>query len=137
MERLKNVLKRIKQDKEEGLHPFVDPKEAKRLEKKLRQALKLSEADREPGSSNEEAGGDEESLNEDHHGNKETGSIDASGQVIGDTETEGTNEIANELRLFLLGRQNRGSRAASSMVADGDLSKLKGSLSDEEIETLR
>lgn len=47
MEKLKKVLKRMKEDVEDGLqrHPFLDPKESKKLDEKLRKILGLGGAE--------------------------------------------------------------------------------------------
>ena len=42
MERLKVVLKRIKQDREDGIHPYVDPALDAELTKKLKKVLRLN-----------------------------------------------------------------------------------------------
>jgi len=41
MEQLKTILQRVKQDKEDGFHPFVDKALDRELEAKLQQTLKV------------------------------------------------------------------------------------------------
>ena len=42
MEKLKKVLQRTQKDKEDGLHPFIDPTQEKKLDDQLRKVLKLN-----------------------------------------------------------------------------------------------
>jgi hypothetical protein len=42
LERLKTVLKRIKQDREDGIHPYVDPALDAELTRKLKKVLRLN-----------------------------------------------------------------------------------------------
>jgi hypothetical protein len=44
MDKLKKVLKRLKEDREDGLdrHPFLDPQESLKLDEKLRKILRLN-----------------------------------------------------------------------------------------------
>ena len=42
LERLKTVLKRVKQDREDGLHPYIDPALDAELSKKLKKVLRLN-----------------------------------------------------------------------------------------------
>jgi len=44
MDKLKNVLKRMSEDREDGIdrHPFLDPVESQKLDEKLRKVLKLN-----------------------------------------------------------------------------------------------
>jgi len=46
MDKLKTVLKRMSEDREDGIdrHPFLDPMESKKLDEKLRKVLKLNSA---------------------------------------------------------------------------------------------
>ena len=64
MDKLKKVLKRMKADREDGVHrhPWLDPQEAEKIDEKLRDLLKLNMKD-EPAEGQEEAeeaGSDEE-----------------------------------------------------------------------------
>lgn len=57
MEKLKKVLKRLAEDREDGLdrHPFLDPKESQRLDEKLRKLLKVNTKEAAEGDAEEEA----------------------------------------------------------------------------------
>tara|TARA_B110000285_G_C15135933_1_gene626903 strand:- start:1004 stop:1696 length:693 start_codon:yes stop_codon:yes gene_type:complete len=56
MEKLKKVLKRLNEDREDGVdrHPFLDPEESAKLDEKLRKVLKLKSKGGEEGEAAEE-----------------------------------------------------------------------------------
>ena len=55
MDKLKTVMQRIKQDREDGLHPYLDPAHEQEVTNKLRKVLKLNiQKSKGSGSATEE-----------------------------------------------------------------------------------
>lgn len=62
MEKLKKVMKRLTEDREDGLdrHPFLDPQESQKLDEKLRKVLKLNSKEAVEGEEAAEASEEED-----------------------------------------------------------------------------
>lgn len=57
MDKLKQVLKRIAEDREDGIdrHPYLDPQESEKLDEKLRNIFNLKKNKKTEGAEGEEA----------------------------------------------------------------------------------
>ena len=65
LEQLKRVLQRVRQDKEDGVHPFVDPAQARELDRHLKKVLKKHKAKKAAAQEGGEEGTDEAEAKED------------------------------------------------------------------------
>ena len=100
MEQLKKVLEQVKQDKEEGLHPFIDPAQDRELEQKLKKTLK--EYKNKKAESKEASEGKEE---DEEDQSEEAKAAEALIAEFGKTEEE--KEMAKDLIEFLNDRTRK------------------------------
>ena len=119
MEKLKKVMKRVKQDREDGVHPFVDPKMERELDAKIRKVLKLNIGDAKPEPVKEPEEGQQLSYQE---------------HVINSIQDDEERQIAKALANLLNERRSKEQEEDSE---DEHLFDDTFSLNDKEIDELR